>query len=105
MMEDDDILRAAALPLRVSCLEEAAKLTAGDRDATYGPPVENMQRTADIFNAVTGRDLTATDVALMMVSVKLARLNPSPTHRDSHVDAMAYLGIAFECAVADKAGG
>ncbi len=100
---DDDILREAALPLRISCLEEAARLTAGDRNKTYGPPVENMQHIANIFNAWTGRDLTAREIAQVHMATKMARSQTSPDHRDSYVDAMAYRGIEYECAVADKA--
>ena len=87
-------------PLRVSCLHEAATLTAGDRNETYGPPVQNMQRIADIFNAWTGRDLTAREVAQLHIATKLARTQTSPTHRDCYVDTMAYRGIEYECAVA-----
>ena len=99
-VEDEDILRAAAMPLRVSCLHEAAYLTSGDRNKTYGPPVQNMQHIADIFNAWTGRDLTAQEVAQLHTATKLARSQTSPTHRDSYVDTMAYRGIEYECAVA-----
>jgi len=89
-------------PLRVSCLHEAATLTAGDRNETYGPPVRNMQHIADIFNAWTGRDLTAREVAQLHIATKLARSQTSPTHRDSYVDAMAYRGIEYECAMTER---
>ena len=89
-------------PTRVLLLEEAAALTAGDRNKAYGPPVENMQHIADIFNAITGHQLTARDVPLFHVATKLARLYHNPTHRDSHVDCAAYAAIAYECALAGK---
>lgn len=82
--------------LRIDLLEEAIRLTAGDRNKTYGPPTENMQATADLFFLVTGIRLDAQQAALFNVCLKLARLRKSPGHRDSHVDAMAYLGIAFQ---------
>jgi hypothetical protein len=97
---DDTILADAAMPLRLSCLAEATKLTSGDRRQTYGPPVENMQHIADIFNAWTGRDLTAREVSQLHTATKLARSQASPMHRDSYVDSMAYRGIEFECATA-----
>lgn len=87
-------------PMRVLLLEEAAALTGGDRARDYGDTVETHQRIADIFNAITGRDLTARDAALVLVAVKLARLAGNPTHRDSAIDLMAYAGIAYECALA-----
>jgi len=89
-------------PLRVSCLHEAATLTAGDRNKTYGDPVQNMQHIADIFNAWTGRDLTAREVAQVHIATKLARSQTSADHRDSYVDAMAYRGIEYECAIAGQ---
>ena len=82
---------------RVSLLSEAAALTAGDRNKTYGDPVENMQHIADIFNAWTGLDLTARQVAQVHVATKMARRTTTPDHRDSYVDAMAYTGIEYEC--------
>lgn len=95
---DDTILTAAAEPLRLSCLREAADLTGGDRNEAYGEPTGNMQHIADIFNAWTGRDLTAREVAQVMTATKLARSQTSPLHRDSYVDSMAYRGIELECA-------
>lgn len=99
MIGDDDTLRRAAMPLRVACLDTAISLTAGDRNRAYGEPVENHRQIADIFRAITGHDLTARDVALFHVATKLARLSKNAAHQDSYIDAMAYLGIAFECAV------
>lgn len=102
--DDDSILQAAQEPLRAVDLRQALHLTVGDRNRDYGDPVENYAHTAAIFNAITGRDLTAREAALMMVAVKLARLRTAPLKADSHVDAMAYLGIVHECAVAEGGG-
>jgi hypothetical protein len=100
--QNDDILRTAASPFRVLLLEEAASLTAGDRNRAYGEPVGNMQHIADIYNAITGQKISARDVALFHQATKLARLAKNPAHRDSYVDGMAYGGIAYECALAGK---
>lgn len=88
-------------PLRVKLLETAAALTGGPRNATYGPPVANMERTASIFNALTGRDLSAYEAAMFMVALKLARLPVSPNKADHYADCMAYLGMAAECVEAE----
>lgn len=90
-----------ATPLRVQCLEEAVRLTTGDRNKDYGDPVENMQHIADIFNAITGRDLTAREVAILHQATKISRRQHSACHRDSYVDDMAYTGIELECAMAE----
>lgn len=99
---DDTILYNASVPLRASCLEEARSLTLGDRNKTYGDPVENMQHTADIFNAWTGQSLTARHISQIYTAGKMSRSQSSPTHRDSYVDSMAYRGIEFECALAES---
>ena len=99
LINDNDILRHAAVPVRVACLDRAAALTSGDRNREYGEPVENHQRIADIFAAMTGHQMTPREVALFHVATKLARLTRSACHQDSYVDAMAYLAIAYECEV------
>lgn len=102
--EHDNILRRANTPLRVLILEDAADLTGagGDRNKDYGDPVENHAHIARIFNAVTGRDMTAREVAIMLGCVKWARRARSPLHRDSYVDGTAYAGIEYECALAES---
>ena len=86
--------------LRGDILRTADKLTHGDRNAAYGDPVDNYRHTASITNSILGTKLTAHEMALAMVAVKLARLAKNPGHKDSYIDAAAYLGIAYECAVA-----
>jgi hypothetical protein len=103
--DDQEILAAASIPLRAQDLRDAEKLTCGDRNASYGDPVDNMTHIAEIFNAITGRDLQPEEVPLFHIAVKLARLRTSPGHRDSVVDAMAYLGIYHECATTRRIAG
>lgn len=100
-IDDNEILRAAAVPARVDCLQEAIRLTTGDRRADYGEPVANHARIAGLTALLTGLPTTARQAALAHVATKLARLSHAPLHRDSYVDAMAYLGIAYECALAE----
>lgn len=99
--EDQAILAIASAPPRVSALQEAITLTAGDRNKAYGDPVLNHQHIADIFNAITGRDLKAREIAILHQATKMARRWHNPLHRDSYVDGMAYAGIEYECALAD----
>jgi hypothetical protein len=101
MIEDDDILRAAAMPQRLVLLEEAMRLTGVERRAVYGDPVLNHAHIAAIFNAWTGRDLTAAEIVMVHMATKMARMATTPDHRDSHVDLMAYAGIRYECVLAD----
>lgn len=85
-------------PLRATLLDEAASLTCDARDAAYGDPVAMHRTIAAIFNAATGRDLSAREAALFMSCVKMARRARSPSSRDSYVDGAAYAAIEYECA-------
>ena len=89
-------------PVRAQLLDEAKALTTGDRQDSYGEPVENMERIARLFNEMTGHNITGSDVAMLHVATKLARLRTSPDHRDSVVDLAAYAGIYRECVEAGE---
>lgn len=68
------------------------------RGDVYGTVRENHERIARIANELTNGKLTARDVALVLVAVKLSRLAQSPDHADSYVDAINYLSFAGEFA-------
>ena len=87
---------------RIDLLKEASSLTNGDRLKDYGDPVSNHQHIADIFNAISGRDLSAREIVLVHEATKIARRQKSPRKRDHYVDNMAYVGIEYECAMAEK---
>ena len=78
---------------RIDLLKEASSLTNGDRLKDYGDPVSNHQHIADIFNAISGRDLSAREIVLVHEATKIARRQKSPRKRDHYVDNMAYVGI------------
>lgn len=92
-----------ATPTRAKLLDTAKNLTCGPRNVEYGPPVDQAKRAADIFNAWSGRNLTATEISQVMVAVKMSRMLESPRKADHYADAMAYFGILAEC-VEDEAG-
>ena len=71
-------------------LEEAARLTSGDRDGTYGHPYVDYTRTAQLWSGILGAEVTAEQAILCMIAVKLSRLCHSPGHRDSIVDIAGY---------------
>jgi len=70
--------------------QEARRLVYGERAATYGHPRGDFEMIGRLWSAITGTDVTAEMVALMMVCMKLARLASTPTHRDSQVDVIGY---------------
>ena len=87
---------------RIALLQEAMELTGGDRAVDYGDAVDNHRHIAKIFNAITGHNLTARDIALLHTCTKLSRGQTSPTKRDHYVDRMAYAGIEYECVMAEE---
>lgn len=88
---------------RKRILSEASQLVSADRNASYGEPEDNFGNIAAIWNAqgvsINGGPVTAADVALMMVGMKLARLRFNPGHRDSWVDGAGYLACGGDIAL------
>jgi len=81
---------------------EAARLVFGDRGAIYDHPAIDYGRTAELFAALTGHELSVREAVLFMVAVKLSRIGPAlehdfgaPTVRDSIVDGAGYLDCLF----------
>ena len=87
---------------RGEILDEAKRLTYGDRKKTHGSPLENHQRIAAIWSVVLGIQVLPSQVALCMAGVKLARLVETPDLIDSVVDGAAYFAIAGELAQIEK---
>lgn len=89
--------------IRGEVLAEAAKLTGGDRNVSYGPPARNLERAAAMLRAYFGdrsiQSATSADFAAINVIIKLARVATNPTHRDSWTDMAAYAAIGYECAI------
>ena len=81
---------------------DAARAAITHREVAYGSPRENFDRIAAIWQIVLssrlrdGEAVNATDVALMMVAVKLARLVETPDHADSAIDLAGYAALLTE---------
>ncbi len=76
---------------------EALILTRGARQSDYGHPLDDFGDTAALWTVMLRRKLlepiTAEDVALCMVQVKMARQCHRPK-RDNIVDGIGYLETA-----------
>ena len=75
-------------------IETAWNLTHGDRQTSYGDVRVAFARYAKIWSGLLGakltEDLTASDVALLMAGLKLAREMNKP-QADNVIDAHGYL--------------
>jgi hypothetical protein len=62
-----------------------------EKERNYGPFSEGMRRAALIASGATGKEITAEDMYMCMVALKLSR--ESYNHKeDNLLDAVAYLG-------------
>ena len=83
--------------LRVEALREAARIITGDRDVQYGGPEDNLTRIAKIWSVLFEREITAEEVAMAMVGVKLARfVSKSGFQSDTWIDIAGYAGCGYE---------
>lgn len=79
----------------MNILEEANKITSGQRRKDYGHPKENCTKIAKIYNAITGQSLTAEDVVYVMIALKLAR-QQNKHKRDNLTDLAGYAWVLNE---------
>jgi hypothetical protein len=86
-----------------SILEEAQRLTHGDRAAAYGTPLDDYSKTAALWTVILsgagvlkeGASVAPETAALCMIAVKLSRLLHAPK-RDSAVDIAGYAWVYQE---------
>lgn len=72
-----------------SILEEAQQIISGPRRESYGPVEQSFQEIADIWTAVSGAQISPSQVALMMIGLKLQR-ESNKHQRDNLVDIVGY---------------
>lgn len=77
--------------------DQAAESIGYDRTDDYGHPVASFDRIALMWSAITGADISAQQVAHMMICLKVSRLQTNPNHLDSYVDIVGYARCALLC--------
>lgn len=70
-------------------LEEAGRLTSGERNNDYGHPLDDFSRSAAMWSAILSIPVTPEQVGLCMIALKLARHCHAPK-RDNLTDAAGY---------------
>ena len=77
-------------------LTKANSLISKDREKDYGDKVKNHENIAKLWSAYKGIEITAHDVAVMMVLLKIARTKLGAVSKDTYIDMAAYGAIAGE---------
>lgn len=96
---------------RGQILSEADRIVHTDRNAQYGDPEDNFQVIANYWAVyleskygLNGSPVDATDVASMMVLMKMARIATSPEQEDHWVDIAGYAACGGEVATRVRSG-
>lgn len=81
---------------RAEILHNAETCVCGKREQDYGSPENNFQVIANLWSAYKGVSFTATDVAMMMALLKIARIGTGTGTEDSFVDLAGYAACGGE---------
>ena len=82
-------------------LDTAKAYVTKDRAADHGDMENNFSRIADYWTVHLDYPVSATDVAVMMTLLKVARINSNPKHPDNWVDGAGYMACGGELAGSD----
>ena len=82
-------------------LDTAAKIVTGQRQMDYGDKYQNHENISKLWSAYLGNKVSAHDVAICMLLVKVARLKHRTTE-DCYIDMAGYAAIAGEINDKDK---
>lgn len=83
-------------------LQTALEAVTGPRNEDYGPPSDDFTTQAEMFSSYLSRTngrpvyVTASDIAALMILVKLARQAHRPK-QDNWIDAAGYAACGAEC--------
>jgi hypothetical protein len=80
----------------VSLFEEAEKILEGHATDRGLGKERSMKKIVEVFNTLTGKNLTEHDGDIFMVCLKLVRMQRSPQIRDNYIDALNYLVMSHE---------
>ena len=81
---------------RAEILDTAKEYVTKDRAASHGDMENNFARIGALWSAHLGVPVTATDVALMMAMLKIARAGSNPAHMDNWIDLAGYAACGGE---------
>ena len=77
-------------------LQVSADLVSGDRAKTYGDKKKLHDEIARYWSTYLGVNITAENVAICMLLLKVARTKTGSSHMDNFIDMVGYSAIAGE---------
>lgn len=83
---------------RENLLAKAKAVVCTDRNQQYGGPEKSFAKIARLWSAYLDFDVSATDVAMLMGLLKIARISVNQTHEDSFIDLAGYAACGWETA-------
>ena len=96
--EHEEIFEAAASPTttRGDILDTAKQYITKDRAEEHGDLASNFSTIAAYWSTHLNTSVSATDVAVMMNLVKIARIKSNPANMDNWIDGCGYLACGGE---------
>ena len=82
--------------IREAVLDKALKIVTGARQSTYGNPEDCFKVIADLWSAYLGHPVSSTDVAMLMILLKIARSKGKEAYADNYIDIAGYAACAGE---------
>lgn len=81
---------------REQVLLNANEVVNGARQETYGNPEDCFATIAGLWGSYLGKDISPSDVAMLMILLKVARSRGRKDYADNYVDIAGYAACAGE---------
>lgn len=81
---------------KMDVLKTAEKIITGDREGTYGKAEDSFSRIAELWSVFLDKKIYSSDVANMMILMKVARNMGGVYKDDNWVDICGYAALGGE---------
>lgn len=86
---------------RADLLNKAINIVDGERKDRYGEPGDVFKNIAILWSDYLNDEVTALDVANLMMLLKIARSRSNPEYQDNYIDIAGYAACAGEIAAGE----